>query len=268
MHTTINYCTFMNSQIGYTDNGSGRCIVLLHGFMESSQIWDNYVQELSKLYRVICIDLPGHGCSDCLGYVHTMELLADAVNAVLQHLRLNRLFVVGHSMGGYVALAFAEKYPQKTRGICLFHSTASADSEERKINRNKALALVKQNHKKFIRSIIPLWFAKDNRNKYAPEIEALLETALTMPKQGLAAALEGMKIRVDREMVLKFSSFRVFYIIGKKDETIPYEQVKTQTTLPNDCEYLILENAGHMGFIEEQATCLKHLKSYARKAFK
>jgi pimeloyl-ACP methyl ester carboxylesterase len=261
-------CTFLNSTITYTDEGTGRCVVLLHGFMESAHIWHSYTKTLAKQYRVVCINLPGHGGSDCLGYVHTMELMADAVNAVLQHLRLSRVFVVGHSMGGYVALAFAEKHPQKTRGICLFHSTASADSEERKLNRNKALALVKQNHKKFVRSVIPLWFAKDNREKYATEIEALQIQALTIPKQGLAAALEGMKIRVDREMVLKFSSFRVFYIIGKKDETIPYEQVKTQTTLPNDCEYLILENAGHMGFIEEQATCLKHLKVFTRKAFK
>jgi pimeloyl-ACP methyl ester carboxylesterase len=265
---TTNYTTFMNSKIAYTSTGTGRCIVLLHGFMESNAIWNAYVTELSKTYRVVCIDMPGHGSSDCLGYVHSMELMADAVNAVLQDLRLIRFFIIGHSMGGYVALAYAEKYPQKIKGICLFHSTASADSEERKINRDKALNLVKQNHKKFVSSVIPLWFAKDTRDKYTTEIETLRQQALTMPKQGLAAALEGMKIRVDREMVLKFSSFRVFYIIGKKDETIPYEQVKTQTTLPNDCEYLILNNAGHMGFIEESAMCLKYLKSYARKAFK
>jgi pimeloyl-ACP methyl ester carboxylesterase len=268
MNNTLHYCTYMKTNIAYTDNGTGRCIVLLHGFMETNTIWNNYVLTLSKLYRVICINLPGHGTSDCLGYAHTMELMADSVNAVLQHLRLSRVFIIGHSMGGYVALALAEKHPAKIKGICLFHSTASADSEERKLNRDKALSLIKNNHKKFITSVIPLWFAKENRVAFADEIEALKTEALAMPKQALVAALEGMKARIDREMVLKFSSFRVFYIIGKKDETIPYEQVKTQTTLPNDCEYLILDNVGHMGFIEAPQICLKALKSFARKAFK
>lgn len=264
----MKFTPFKNGQVAYTDQGKGRAIVFLHGFLESHEIWKDYAKELSKRYRVVCIDLPGHGRSDCFGYIHSMELMADAVNAVLECLLLRKVFVVGHSMGGYTGLAFAEKYPDKIRGLCLFHSTAAADSEERKANRDRALALVKQNHKKFVSSVIPFWFAKENREFYKEEIKELKAIALKNPKQGIAAAIEGMKIRMDREMVLKFSSFYLFYIIGKKDETIPYETVKSQTTLPNDCEYLILENAGHMGFIEAKEQCLKALKKYAAKTFR
>lgn len=264
----INEINFKNGPITYTDQGKGRTIVLLHGFLESIDIWTDYANALAKRYRVIAINLPGHSSSETYGYIHTMEFMAEAVNAVLVQLSLRKVFIVGHSMGGYVALAFAEKYPDKTKGICLFHSTATADSEDRKHNRDRALALVKDNHKKFITSTIPLWFAKDNRPFYKEEIDQLKKIALTHSKRGIAAALEGMKIRIDREMVLKFSSFNVFYIIGKKDETIPYDLVKSQTTLPNDCEYLILENVGHMGFIEAKEQCLKALKKYATKTFK
>ena len=104
-----------------------------------------------------------------------------------------------------------------------------------------------------------------NYEQYKEDIEELKKDALLNPKQGIIAAIEGMKIRMDREMVLKFSAFKLFYIIGKKDETIPYAQVKAQTTLPNDCEYLILENVGHMGFIEDKEKCFKALKKFAAK---
>lgn len=259
---------FKKGKIYYTDAGKGRAVVLLHGFMESHHIWKDYAKNLSTRYRVICIDLPGHGKSDCFGYVHSMELMADAVNAVLEKLNLRKIFLTGHSMGGYAALAFAEKYPDKVKGLCLFHSTAAADSDERKENRNRALEIVKKNHKKFINQIIPLWFAKENREYYKEAIDELKRDALLTPKQGIIAAIEGMKIRIDREMILKFSAFKLFYIIGKKDETIPYAQVKMQTTLPNDCEYMILENVGHIGFIEAKEKCFKALKKYAAKSFK
>ena len=159
----MQHAEYKEGKVYYTEAGKGRAIVLLHGFMESLHIWDDYAKELSKRYRVICIDLPGHGKSDCFGYVHSMELMADAVNAVLEKLNLRKIFLAGHSMGGYTGLAFAEKYPDKIKGLCLFHSTANADSEERKENRNRALEIVKKNHKKFINQIIPLWFAKENR---------------------------------------------------------------------------------------------------------
>ena len=135
---------FKNTQISYSDTGKGNAIVLLHGFLENKEMWDFYIPEFAKRNRVIAIDLLGHGKSECLGYVHTMEDHADAVHAVLSELRIRKAIFVGHSMGGYVSLAFAELYPENIKGLVLLNSTARADNEERKINRDRAVKAVKQ----------------------------------------------------------------------------------------------------------------------------
>ena len=119
--------------------------MLLHGFLETSKIWEPFINQLSLRRQVICIDLPGHGKTGIFGDVHTMELMADVVNAVLTELNISRATILGHSMGGYVSLAFAEKYPEKISGIVLLNSTPEADSEEKRINRDKAARLVSKN---------------------------------------------------------------------------------------------------------------------------
>ena len=143
---TLNY---KNIDINYTDNGEGSCLVFLHGFLEDLTMWDPFIEQLSIKNRIVCIDLLGHGQTGCLGYVHTMETMADAVLAVLNHLKLKKYTLFGHSMGGYVALALAEKDPQSIAGISLINSTSYADSDERKKNRDRAIHAVKQNHKLF-----------------------------------------------------------------------------------------------------------------------
>ena len=114
---------FKYGKIAFKVKGKGRAIVLLHGFLESSEIWSGYAEKLSRVYKVVLIDLPGHGQSDCFGYVHRMELMAQSVKAVLDSLHLRRYILVGHSMGGYVSLAFAGLYAENMKGMVLFHST-------------------------------------------------------------------------------------------------------------------------------------------------
>src|SRR6056297_1191352 len=106
------FLDYKNGKIHYTVAGNGPALVLLHGFLETIDMWKNFVPEFSRSHQVICIDLLGHGQTDSIGYVHTMEDMADAVLAVLIHLKIEKAHVVGHSMGGYVALALAEKAPQ------------------------------------------------------------------------------------------------------------------------------------------------------------
>src|ERR1035437_2147572 len=120
----INYSDFRNIKVRYSDKGKGRVIVLLHGFLESLEIWEELSAKLSKRFRVIAIDLPGHGQTPVIGYIHSMELMAECVKAVMDSLDLRKYVVVGHSMGGYAALAFAELFPQRVAGLCIFHSTA------------------------------------------------------------------------------------------------------------------------------------------------
>ena len=118
--------------IFYTDTGKGQVVVLLHGFLEDASMWNALIPELSKKNRVVAIDLLGHGNTNSLGYVHTMEDMANTVKAVLSHLSLRKFIFIGHSMGGYVALAFAKLYPENIKGLCLLNSTYEADDLERK----------------------------------------------------------------------------------------------------------------------------------------
>ncbi|MEW4923228.1 alpha/beta hydrolase [Algibacter sp. 2305UL17-15] len=244
----------------YTDTGKGKAIVLLHGFLENSSIWKNITPRLSEKNRVVTIDLLGHGETGCLGYVHTMELMAEAVKAVLKHLKIRRSTFVGHSMGGYVALALAEKEPDAIRGLCLANSTAKADSEERKINRDRAIATIKENHKTFIRMAIANLFRPKNRITFSKEIEALKNEALKMPLQGIIAALEGMKIREDREILWHFSPYKKMMIIGKRDPVLNYDELIAQTK--NSGVEVVEFPDGHMSFIENEEEFLQKIMHF------
>lgn len=218
-------------------------------------MWDFFAAEYSKKYRVVTIDLLGHGQTECLGYIHTMEDMADAVYAVLHEIRIRKAIFMGHSMGGYVALAFAELYPDMIKGIVLQNSTSRADSDERKLNRDRAIKAVKQNYTSFVRLSIANLFSEENRERFAPEIEALREQAVKTPLQGIVAALEGMKIRNDREVILHFSPYPILLVLGKKDQSLIYEDHADQ--IEGTSVKLVTYPHGHMSHIENKKALLK-----------
>jgi pimeloyl-ACP methyl ester carboxylesterase len=246
---------YKNIQISYTDAGRGTAIVLLHGFLENSTMWNFFVAEYTKRYRVITIDLLGHGQTGCLGYVHTMEDMADAVQAVLAEIRIRKAIIMGHSMGGYVALAFAELYPDVVKGIVLQNSTTRADSDERKANRDRAITAVKKDYTCFVSMSIANLFSEDNREKFAADIEDLKEQALKTPVQGIVAALEGMKIRKDREVLLHFAPYPVLLILGEKDQSLVYPEHADQ--VEGTSARLVTYPHGHMSHIESREPLLK-----------
>lgn len=213
-------------------------------------MWDFYIDTLAKKYKVITIDLLGHGQTECMGYVHTMEDMADSVHAVLQELRIRKTVFVGHSMGGYVALAFAELYPDNVKGIVLLNSTSRADSEERKLNRDRAIKAVKQSYTSFIGMSIANLFSEENREKLTDEIESVKQQALKTPLQGIIAALEGMKIRKDREVLLHFAPYPILLILGKKDPVLNYEDNLEQ--IEGTATQLVSFPDGHMSHIENK----------------
>jgi pimeloyl-ACP methyl ester carboxylesterase len=253
---------YKNTKISYTEQGKDTAVVLLHGFLENQSMWNAFVPDLSKKNRIITIDLLGHGQTECLGYVHSMEDQADMVHAVLHEIKIRKAVFIGHSMGGYVALAFAELYPENVKGIVLLNSTSRADSDERKVNRDRAIVAVKQNYTAFVRMSIANLFSEDNREKLVDEIESVKLEALKTPLQGIVAALEGMKIRKDREVILHFAPFPIQLILGKKDGVLIYEDNLEQiegtkvklTTFPD----------GHMSHIENQSDLKKVLVDFLK----
>jgi pimeloyl-ACP methyl ester carboxylesterase len=226
-------------------------------------MWNDFIPEFSKKYRVVTIDLLGHGQTECMGYIHTMEDMADAVHAVLHELRIRKAIFAGHSMGGYVALAFAEFYPDNVKGLALVNSTSRADSDERKINRDRAIIAVKQNYSSFIRMSIANLFSEDNRDKLCEEIEQVKLEALKTPLQGIVAALEGMKIRHDREVLLHLTPYPKMLALGKKDPVLPYEDNLEQ--IENTAVQLVTFNDGHMSHIENRAELEKVLMDFFKK---
>jgi pimeloyl-ACP methyl ester carboxylesterase len=241
---------FKNTTISFTNEGKGTAIVFLHGFLENKKMWNAFVPEFSTKYHVITIDLLGHGNSESLGYVHSMEDNADAVYAVLSELRLRKAVFVGHSMGGYVALAFAELYPDFMKGLVLLNSTPRADSNERKTNRDRAIKAVKQNHTNFIRLSVANLFSENNRERLVSEIEYVKEEALKTSLQGIVASLEGMKIRKDREVLLHFSNYPILLILGKQDPVLNYEE--SQEQINGTKAELVTFPDGHMSTIENR----------------
>nr|WP_309755953.1 alpha/beta hydrolase [Flavobacterium sp.] len=253
---------FKNTNMSYSDTGKGTAIVLLHGFLENKVMWDFYIPEFAKKNRVITIDLLGHGESECLSYVHTMEDNADAVHAVLSELRLRKAIFVGHSMGGYVALAFAELYPDTIKGLVLLNSTAKADSAERKINRDRAIKAVKQSFVNFISLSIANLFSESNRERLSSEIENVKKEALKTPLQGIVASLEGMKIRPERDVLLHLTPYPKLLILGEKDPVLNYEETKEQ--IENTSVKLVTFPDGHMTHIENQDQLLIVLLAFIK----
>lgn len=262
------YAEFKKIKVRYSDTGKGRVIVLLHGFLGSHEVWSEFSKKLSKKFRVIALDFPGHGETPSIGYYHSMELLAQSVKAVLNKVGVRRYIIAGHSMGGYAALAFAELYPENVRGLCLFHSTAYADPEEKKKDRARVIRLVKKEHKYYVSEVVTSLFAPNNLERMHSEIQKVKRIASAITKQAIINSLEGMKERKSRDLILKFSECPVLFIIGKKDSVINFETMYSQIGL---CKYpfvLMLEDAGHMGFYEEPKETVKELEAFALRCFR
>ena len=251
-----------NAQISYQMQGKGKSLVLLHGFLENSDIWNKFSDQLSAKYHVIAIDLLGHGQSDMQSDVHTMELFAESIKAVLDHLQIDKAVMIGHSMGGYVSLAFADMYPQMLTGLGIFHSHALADTPEAKINRGRAIQVVRDNHKSFISMFIPDLFTKENQVKLETEIKELQTAAREIPQESVIASLEGMRHRTDKLALLQSIEIPIAFIIGKQDPRTPLDKLLPQIALPKHAEVLLLQDVAHMGYLEDYETTMSFVDGF------
>ncbi|MHC1706942.1 MAG: alpha/beta fold hydrolase [Bacteroidales bacterium] len=259
--------TSKTSLLNYKDEGNGPVLVLLHGFTEHLGIWDSFTRSLKNNFRVVRIDLPGHGHSDMLGKIHTMEIMAEGIKAVLTHLKIRKCVMIGHSMGGYVTLSFASKYSSMLRGFGLFHSQAEADSKEAKINRDRTIAIIRDNRYNWLNQFIPDLFAPHNRIKYEKEIKALQQSADLITPESLIASLEGMKRRSNRLDVLSESKVPVLFIAGKLDIRIPFEKMIHQASMVQHAEILFLGNTAHMGYIEAREATFRAIKNFTETCY-
>ncbi len=255
MEKTIQH---LESTISYSVEGAGETLLLLHGFCEDKNIWSEFKQPLLPKTKIICIDLPGFGKS-LPGKNHTsMVLMAEAVLAVLNEEQIEKCFLLGHSMGGYVTLAFANKYADQLKGIGLFHSSCFADDELKKETRKKVAEFVLKNGSRaFADQLFPTLFTPEFVEKNNELIFSLEEKAATISEQSIANSSLAMAARNDLSEVLKGTNLPVLMIIGEKDLAIPFERSMMMTHLPTTAIICMLEQSAHMGMLEEPAKSLQ-----------
>jgi len=252
-------------KVVFRDEGRGIPVVFLHGYLESSEIWCSFTNGLAGQGRMISIDLPGHGESGVAGEVHTMEFMADVVKHVLDRLVVEQCILVGHSMGGYVALAFLAKYSERLKAFSLFHSHPLADTSETKVNREREIGLVREGKKELIYNVnIPKAFANDNLEKFRDDVDFAREIARRTPGSGIIAVLNGMMQRPDYREILGNCQVPFLWILGKKDNYIAYDALIEKVTLPEKGTLTLLDHSGHMGFMEEKEKSLGIMIDFIR----
>ncbi len=240
------------SSPGVAGAGELPTVLLLHGYLENLNIWDEVTGLLQPHVRVIALDLPGHGISEVRGEVHSMEFLADTVYGALRELNVAKCTVAGHSMGGYVALALAERHPELLDGLVLFSSTPNADSDAKKQDREREIAIVQAGKKELLARTIPAkGFAPDNRKRFADEIEDLAELVMLTDDDGIVALLRGMARRPDRNEMLGNLKVPQLFIFGRHDEYITHEVADAMIARHPQANVAWLERSGHMGMVEE-----------------
>ncbi len=251
--------------IHYDTIGKGQPLVLVHGFGEDYRIWDHQVQALSPFLQLIIPHLPGTGKTPAQE-APTMESMADDLYEILEKEKTGKVFLVGHSMGGYIALAFAEKYPEKLNGLGLFHSTAFPDSPEKISNRRKSIEFIQQHGSaSFLASTTPNLFAAENREEMAKTIQLVASGNAYQGNGTLIAFYEAMIKRPDRTAVLKKAPWPVLFILGKGDQAVPFADTMKLVYLPDLAYIHILEASGHMGMLEAPEETSQYLKNFVQQ---
>jgi pimeloyl-ACP methyl ester carboxylesterase len=255
--------SYRSGKISFSDEGNGPVIVLLHGYLESSEVWNGFAEKLSSEFRVISIDLPGHGLSDVYNETHTMEFMATAVKEVLANLHIAKACLVGHSLGGYVTLAFLELFPDNLSGYCLFHSHPFSDTSAALEKRQREIEIVKTGKKNLMypENVIKM-FASSNLEKYSEAVQRSKDIASLIPGEGIIAVLNGMMVRPSRLSVMEEGRFPCLWILGRMDNYIPCDVIQTKVNLPSNASVVVLGNSGHLGFIEEEELSVKIVNDF------
>ena len=257
---------FRGGRIHYSDSGNGASIVLLHGYLESSEVWNGFEAKLASKFRVISVDLPGHGLSDVYGEVHTMEFMATAVKELLDSMGIKKACIIGHSLGGYVTLAFLELFPDHLSGYCLFHSQPFPDSPEALEKRKREIAIVEAGKKDIMYpdNVIRM-FAASNLDEFSEALIRLKDIASRIPGEGIIAVLNGMKVRPSRLSVMEEGRVPCLWILGTMDNYIPCDIIQTKVNLPSNARVVVLKNSGHLGFVEEEENSLKAITGFVNR---
>ena len=229
-------------------------LCLIHGHGVDASIWDGIYADLALNGPVLKPDF-AH-----LANLTTIEEYADELYAQLQAATIEKAVLVGHSMGGYIALAFAEQYPQQVQGLVLYHSTATADTEERREQRRQTIGKLKtEGSAPFIRHQLPKMVSPT----YSPDkTQTLVDRFLALPADALIAGINAIMNRPDRTAVLRNAPFPVLLVLGRDDQLIPYEKTAELANLSDKISVATIEKAGHLSMVEQPDASVRAIRSF------
>lgn len=250
--------------LAYREEGQGETVVLIHGFCGSSAYWDGIVPELARSFRVLTPDLRGHGDSAAGTGTYSMDLLAEDIKGLLEVLGIEQAYVFGHSLGGYVTLALADKHPQVLKGFGLIHSTGLPDDEKAKENRQRsANGIEKDGIEPFINALVPKLFAPEHLETMKEEVEHARQIGLATKPEGAISTLKGMASRPDRTAVLAKTKLPVLLVTGEADQVIPPE--KTWNSAPEHAVRETYSHCGHMSMYEAPNKLLAAITKFIKQ---
>ncbi|MDR0792226.1 MAG: alpha/beta hydrolase [Chitinophagaceae bacterium] len=261
---------YHQTEMVYLQEGSGKIpVIFIHGFGESGSIWKYQIEDLKKEYRLIIPDLPGSGKSVIAEeQINNMqfsqiEFYADCLHALLDKESIEKCFMFGHSMGGYILLAFMEKYPDKLYGSGFVHSTAFADNDEKKKNRRKGIKIMEQyGGYAFLKNTTPNLFSAAYKTEHASEIDTLIEEGKRFDTRALQHYYTAMMNRPDRTAVLKECQHPFLFVIGTDDPAVPLNDAQVQATFPKTVYAHTLQSCAHKGMWEHPRLVSDFLKKY------
>ncbi|MES1214066.1 MAG: alpha/beta hydrolase [Bacteroidota bacterium] len=253
-------------KIVYHIGGRGLPVVLIHGFGEDGTVWKNQVASLERMYKLIIPDVPGSGDSEMVNDM-SMDGVSRTIKKILDKEKISTCTMIGHSMGGYIALAFAEENPSYLTAFGLFHSTAYPDTEEKKSTRRKGIEFIKEHGAfEFLKNTTPNLFSTQTKEENAEIIEEQINSLSNFSQNALVSYYEAMIERIDRTSFLRSSTIPILFIAGKTDNAVPLDDVLKQCHLPSLSYIHILGNSAHMGMLEEPAKSNFILENFLRNA--
>lgn len=241
------------ASLHYKEYGSGKSVVLLHGFCESGEMWDTIVEQLREEFHLLIPDLPGFGQSPLPAGHFSIDDIGETIVTWLEELNISTCSMIGHSLGGYVALAVAKQKPELLDRFGLFHSTALEDSAEKKVTRNRTIDFIKKfGPVVFAESFVPSLFYIENRQLVKEQVVKVVEIASRVSETSLVKYTEAMRDRRDRTDVLKSFERPILFIAGEYDTAVPLDKIYAQIDLPKKPVVHVLKDTGHMGMFEKK----------------
>lgn len=253
---------YNNHSIFYRVIGSGKPVILIHGFGEDGTVWDNQTDYLKEKFRLIIPDLPGSGKSEMIDDM-SIEGMAEVIHSIIHEENIDACPFIGHSMGGYITLALAEKYYNHISAFGLFHSTAYADSEEKKTARRKGIEFIYEHGAfEFLKTATPNLYSPGTKLHNPQLVEKQISGLSYFTSEALIAYYNAMIQRPDRTSVLKTSKIPILFIMGEYDNAVPLQDGLKQCHFAENSYIHILRNSGHMGMQEEAEETNKILTDF------